>query len=210
MEYMKDIPDKYFSLVIVDPPYGIGESMKDNMSRRRLAKPTNYNISDWDKEPPAEEYFTELMRVSHNQIIWGGNYFLDNLYSTNCMIIWDKENGGNDFADAEIAWTSFQSVVRIFRFRWAGMLQGDMKNKELRIHRAQKPIALYSWLLKNYAKEGENILDTHLGSGSSRIACHKAGFDFVGCEIDKDYFEAQEKRFNDYLLQGDLFKQTGQ
>ena len=136
-----------------------------------------------------------MKRVSKNQIMWGGNYFLDNLGATPCMIVWDKRRRGLNFADCEIAWTSFKSPSRIFEFKWNGMLQEDMKEKEKRIHPTQKPVALYEWILKNYAKEGDKILDTHVGSGSSRIACEKLGFDFVGYEIDEYYWQEQEKRF---------------
>ena len=126
-------------------------------------------------------------------------------FDSSCWIVWDKDNGKNDFADCELAWTSFKSAVRKFKFRWQGMLQGDMANKEIRIHPTQKPVALYTWLLQNYAKPGDKILDTHLGSGSSRIAAYDLDFDFVGCEIDPDYFKAQEERFKAHTAQESLF-----
>ena len=152
--------------------------------------------------PPDKEYFDELMRVSKNQIIWGANHFISKIpYDSHCWIVWDKENGDNDFADCELAWTSFDTAVRRFRFRWAGMLQGDMANKEFRIHPTQKPVALYQWILSKYAKQGDKILDTHLGSGSSRIACYNGGYDFWGYEIDKEYFEKQEQRFENHTSQ---------
>jgi len=137
-------------------------------------------------------------------MIFGGNYFIENLTNTSCMIVWDKDNSGN-FADAELIWTSFQTSVRIFRYRWNGMLQENMSDKETRIHATQKPVQLYKWLLKNYAKEGDKIFDSHLGSGSSRIACYEGGFDFWGTELDKDYFDASVKRFENYRLQLKLF-----
>jgi site-specific DNA-methyltransferase (adenine-specific) len=146
---------------------------------------------------PEAEYFDELFRVSKNQIIWGGNYFSDFLPPSKSFVCWDKrvnDKMQNDFSDCEYAWCS-RGVARMFRFVWNGMIQGNMKDKEDRFHPTQKPVALYRWLLTNYAKEGDKILDTHLGSGSSRIAAHQLGFDFTGYEIDKDYFELQEKRF---------------
>ena len=198
MDYMREIPDKFFALAIVDPPYGIQQGGEKNYTRSCLATSKNYHSFN-DDNIPDEKYFDELRRVSRNQIIWGCQYF--GLPRTSCVIVWDKDNGENDFADCEVAWTSFKTAARLFKYKWQGMLQENMKQKEIRIHPTQKPIALYDWLLRNYAEEGWNILDTHLGSGSSRIACHKAGLDFVGCEIDKDYYNAQEKRFADYLKQ---------
>jgi len=202
MEAMAQMPDKAFDLAIVDPPYGIGEDGASNHSRTKLATSTKYTPKEWDKTPPNQAYFSELIRVSTHQIIWGANHFISRIpYDSSCWVVWDKQNGASDFADAELAWTSFDTAVRIFCFRWQGMLQGDMRRKEYRIHPTQKPIKLYEWLLKNYAKEGWRILDTHLGSGSSRIAADKMGFDFVGYELDTEYFEAQEKRFAQYKSQ---------
>ena len=166
--------------------------------------PKSYHSFD-DQKPPDAEYFSELKRVSKHQIIWGGNYFLDHLGPTPCMIFWDKGREGINFADGEFAWTSFKSPARRFFFKWNGMLQGDMKNKENRIHPPQKPVQLYAWILRNYAKPGDKILDTHLGSGSSRIAAYDAGLDFWGYEIDKIYFDMQEERFEAHSSQGNLF-----
>ena len=207
MEGMKQFPDKYFDLAVVDPPYGIGESGSKNNTRSKLAKSKNYKaFSGNDKEPPDSAYFNELFRVSKSQIIWGANHFISKIpFDSSCWIVWDKMNGENDFADCELEWTSFKTAVRKFEFRWQGMLQHDMKNKEERIHPTQKPIALYSWILKNYAKPGFKILDTHLGSGSSRIAAYDAGLDFVGYEICKEYFDKQEQRFQDHIAQMSLF-----
>lgn len=203
---MARYPDKHFDLAIVDPPYGIGEDGLKNHSRGKLTKPTLYTPKNWDNEPPKAEYFSELFRVSKNQIIWGANHFIERINkNSSCWLVWDKQNGDNDFADCELAWTSFGGAVRKFNFRWAGMLQGDMKNKEQRTHPTQKPTKLYDWLIHNYAKQGDKILDTHLGSGSSRIAAYKGGFNFTGFEIDKEYFEAQEKRFNNFKAQLTLF-----
>lgn len=207
MEYMTGLPDKAFDLAIVDPPYGIGENGDRNASRCKLALAQNYkSFAGGDKEPPSIEYFNELQRVSKNQIIWGANHFIDRIAkSSPCWIVWDKVNGNSDFADCELALTSFKSAVRKFSFQWSGMLQGDMKNKEQRIHPTQKPVKLYQWLLENYAKPGQRILDTHLGSGSSAIAAHYFGVDFVGCELDTDYYQAALKRFEMATAQTTLF-----
>lgn len=209
MEFLKAQPDKSFDLACVDPPYGIGESGEKNKTRvGGLAKAKDYKaFAGGDLEPPPVEYFNELMRVSKNQFVWGANHFIDRMpYPSSCWIVWDKVTGNSDFADSELAWGSFKSAVRNFRFQWSGMLQGDMKNKELRIHPTQKPVKLYEWLLTNYAKTGDRILDTHLGSGSSAIAAHNLGFDFVGMELDKDYFDAAVARFNKHKAQGSLFE----
>lgn len=203
MKAMADMPDKAFDLAIVDPPYGIGEDGEKNHSRGQLARPTLYAAKKWDREPPPAEYFSELRRVSVNQIIFGGNFFLDHLPSTSCMIVWDKLNSG-DFADCELAWTSLKSAVRKFSFMWNGMLQGDMKNKEKRIHPTQKPVRLYEWLLKNYAKEGDKILDTHGGSMSLAIACHIMGFQCTIYELDKDYYDTAVDRYKNHIRQGVL------
>ena len=203
MELMARYPDKYFELAIVDPPYGIGEDGKKNHSRDKLTKSKKYTPKSWDKEPPSIEYFAELKRVSKNQIIWGANHF-GNMPPSSCWVVWDKDNTGN-FADCELAYTSFKTAVRIFTFKWNGMLQQDMKNKEYRIHPTQKPVALYKWLLHNYAKPGDKILDTHLGSGSIAIACHDYGYDLTACELDKEYFEAAMKRISNHTAQMKMF-----
>lgn len=205
MEYMKGLPDNAFDLAVVDPPYGIGMD-GGKMGWGILAKQAEYTQKQWDSAPPEEDYFRELFRVAKNSIVFGANHFISKLpIDSPCWIVWDKCNGENDFADCELAWTSFKTAVRIFRFRWQGMLQGDMKNKEFRIHPTQKPIALYRWIFQHYAKDGMKILDTHLGSGSSRIAAYDAGLDFVGLEIDKEYFYKQEERFAAHSSQLNLF-----
>jgi site-specific DNA-methyltransferase (adenine-specific) len=203
MEGMTRYPDNYFDLAIVDPPYGIGEDGSKNHTRGKLTVAKNYkSFAGNDISALDINYFNELIRISKNQIIWGANHFINNIpYNSSCWIVWDKDNGENDFADAELAYTSFKSAVRIFKFRWNGMLQQNMKDKEQRIHPTQKPVALYKWLLQNYAKQGDKILDTHLGSGSSRIAAYEMGFDFTAFELDKEYFEAQEKRYNAHIAQ---------
>jgi len=202
---MARYPDKYFDLAIVDPPYGIGEDGGDKQRGTKGIKTPIYTKKNWDNESPKIQYYIELLRISKNQIIWGANHFINKIpYNSPCWIVWDKDNSG-DFADAELAYTSFKSAVRIFKFRWNGMLQQNMKDKEQRIHPTQKPVALYKWLLHNYAKQGDKILDTHLGSGSSRIAAYDMGFDFTAFELDEEYFYAQEKRFNQFKSQLKLF-----
>lgn len=198
LEYMRTLPDKAFELAIADPPYGIGEDGAKNHTRRKAAPPTMYTPKNWDSKAPEKEFFDELFRVSKHLIIWGANHFIENLPRQNasCWVVWDKENGENDFADCELAWTSFPTAVRRFKFRWAGMLQGNMAQKESRIHPTQKPVALYAWLLKNYAKPGDRIFDPMMGSQSSRIAAYKLGFDYVGCELDKEYFAKGCERFD--------------
>ena len=205
MEGMARYPDKFFDLAVCDPPYGIGEDGKKNHSRwGRGVPPTMYKpFIGGDKSAPDQSYFRELKRVSKNQIIFGANHFISRIpyADSSCWLVWDKKNGASDFADCELAYTSFKTAVRIFRFRWNGFLQEDMKNKEKRIHPTQKPVALYSWILEKYAKPGDRILDTHLGSGSSRIAAYRAGLDFVGFELDKYYFNAQNERFEEETAQ---------
>ncbi len=198
-------PDKYFKLAIVDVPYGIEEDGASNHSRNNLTEATKYTPKEWDKTPPNADYFAQLIRVSENQIIWGANHFISRIpYDSSCWIVWDKLNSG-DFADCELAWTSFKTAVRKFQFRWNGMLQGNMKNKEQRLHPTQKPAALYRWLLKNYAKAGDNILDTHVGSASSLIAFEEMGFEYVGFELDPDYYRDSCKRLEAFRAQPKLF-----
>jgi site-specific DNA-methyltransferase (adenine-specific) len=189
MAMMARFPDKYFELAIVDPPYGININSSGRLGHY------GGKGKKWDDKTPDERYFTELYRVSGSQIIWGGNYF--DLPPTRCFLIWDKQQPSDvSFAGAEYAWTSFDKSAKVFRQR----PQGDD-----RIHPTQKPIQLYKWLLTNYAKPGDKILDTHLGSGSSRIAAYNMGFDFWGCELDPDYFAAMEKRFKKQTAQQSLF-----
>ena len=206
MELMRQTPDKYYDLAIVDPPYGIGEDGAKNHSRSKLAKATQYKAKQWDNSAPNDSYFKELFRVSKNQIVWGANHFISRMpIDSSCWIVWDKVNGDNDFADCELAWASFDSAVRKFTYTWHGMIQEDMKNKEIRIHPTQKPVQLYKWLLDKYAKEGDKIIDTHLGSGSIAIACHDYGFNLTACELDKDYFDASTKRISNHIKQLNLF-----
>lgn len=208
MEYMSGLPDKIYDLAICDIQYGINQGGDKNHTRGALAISKNYHSFDDTKSMP-KEYHNELRRISKNQILFGANHFIDNIphsKNSSCWIVWDKENGKTNFADCELAWTSFDTATRLFKFRWNGMLQGKMgKSKEQRIHPAQKPVDLYKWLLKNYAKPGQTIFDSHVGSGSSRIACHDMGFDFEGCELEKEYWAAQENRFKEHIANGELF-----
>jgi len=206
MALMSRYPDNYFDLAIVDPPYGIDLTNQSQGKGGGVAKKIEYTKKDWDKSAPNESYFNELIRVSKNQIIWGANHFISKIpFNSSCWVVWDKDNGETDFADCELAWTSFKTAVRIYKFKWAGMLQGDMKNKEVRIHPTQKPKQLYKWLLDKYAKQGDKILDTHLGSGSIAIACHDYGFDLTACELDKEYFDKATDRINNHVAQLKLF-----
>jgi len=193
MELLKQTPDNYYGLCIVDPPYGIGED--GGKCRTRGSSRTNGVAKGWDSQRPSADYFNELRRVSCDQVIWGGNYFADLLPASRCWLYWQKDMGG-DFADGELAWTSFDAVLRQFR-----------KRSETfdRIHPTQKPVALYRWLLKNYAKPGQKILDTHLGSGSIAIACDIEGFDLTATEIDADYIAGARKRLADHQSQPRLF-----
>lgn len=215
MEALKAMQDKAFDLAIVDPVYGgvtgggYTTSKYDGKAHHIgacLADERAYHRAMWDQPKTPPEYFKELFRVSKNQVIWGANFFVENLPSSQGWIVWDKQRPeGVTFSDCELAFTSFNVGLRIFRFMWNGMLQGDMKNKQTKIHPTEKPIALYRWILKNYAKEGDKILDTHLGSGSSRIAAYDMGFDFTGYEIDETYFRLQEERFERHTAQMNLF-----
>lgn len=194
MEYMRGLPDKAFDLAICDPNYGIGMDGKNNWSGSK------HEVKNWDSEPPSKDYFNALQRVSNNQIVWGANHFMQNIgLGSPCWIVWDKKNDGFSFADAELAWTSFETAVRFFRYH-----RGEQT--DTRIHPTKKPVKLYEWLLTNYAKPGQRILDTHLGSGSSAIAAHNLGFDFVGMELDTDYYAAACKRFEQHKAQGSLFE----
>jgi site-specific DNA-methyltransferase (adenine-specific) len=197
MDLITRYPDKYFDLAIVDPPYGIGasEMTMGSGKNKKFKKGKN-----WDNETPTDKYFNELIRISKNQIIWGGNYF--DLPLTKSWILWDKGIYWDcDFADGEMAWTSFNKVLRIAKIRYKGFLGADKE----RIHPTQKPVALYKWLLDKYAKQGDKILDTHLGSGSIAIACHDYGFELIACELDKEYYDAAVKRIKNHVSQIKLF-----
>ena len=201
MEGMKHYPDKYFDLAIVDPPYGLGiDGQKECVCKNPKHNRKQHEQKDWDKNTPPHEYFTELFRVSKNQIIWGANYFVENLTKgTKGWIVWYKGQQGLTMSDCELAYSSFDCPTRVVTINRAELA------KQKTIHPTEKPIKLYKWILLNYAKSGDKILDTHLGSGSSRIAAHKLGFDFIGFELDKHYFDAQEKRFKIETSQQQLF-----
>lgn len=198
MIMMARYPDKYFELAIVDPPYGINVAQGLGKWFRQRGE----EEKEWDNSAPTEKYFSQLFRVSKNQIIFGGNYF--NLPPSRCFIVWDKGAGmrGRSYAECEYAWVSFDENAAMFNYD--PLANGDYRGK---IHPTQKPVALYKWLLSRYAKPGDKILDTHLGSGSSRIAAYDLGFDFYACELDTDYFQAQEARFADYLKQPKLIEE---
>ena len=185
-------------------PFG-GKSSNSVWKRQKSGGVSKFYPVFDDSSPPDETYFRELQRVSRNQIIWGGNFFLDHLGRATCMIVWDKKRRGLTQADCELAWTNLPGQSRIFEWKWNGMLQQDMKNKEERIHATQKPVALYKWLYQQFAKPGFKVLDTHLGSGSSRIAAYDAGLDFWGYEISRTYFDLQEERFARHAAQLSLF-----
>jgi site-specific DNA-methyltransferase (adenine-specific) len=193
MLLMARYPDNYFDLAIVDPPYGLGDSVVN--SGGRFARYKNKN-GNWDNETPTIEYFKELFRISKNQIIWGGNYF--ELPPTKCFLIWDKKQPQDvSFASCEFAWTSFNSVAKTFYFRPQG--------QENRFHPTQKPVALYKWILDKYAKPNDKILDTHLGSGSIAIACHDYGFELTARELDKEYYDKAIQRIKNHTNQTKLF-----
>ena len=206
VEVMKTFKDKQFNLAIIDPPYGIGEDGSKNHTRGNLAKPQDYKpYAGNDANAPDAEYWIELFRISKNQIVWGANHFISKLpFDSSCWIVWDKDNTG-DFADCELAWTSFNTAVRKFKWTWNGMLQQNMKNKQKRIHPNEKPIQLYKWLLQNYAKEGDTILDTHFGSLSIGIACHDMKFDLTAIELDADYYDQAKQRLIYHQRQLTLF-----
>lgn len=212
MELMKRFPDNHFDLAIVDPPYGIGEDGLKNHSRGKATKATKYTPKNWDKTPPNKEYFIELQRVSKNQIIFGANHFIENIPSANssCWVVWDKDNTG-DFADCELAWCSFNTAVRKIKWRWNGMLQQNMKDKQKRIHPTEKPYGLYQWIFTEYAKKGYSILDTHFGSGSIAVALdsvnkiEKMHLTLTACEIEKDYFKNAVNRIKEETKWESLF-----
>ena len=202
MDLIARYENNYFDLAIVDPPYGLGNRLVNGGKNGELGTLRNLcddKVTSWDNKIPPPEYFSELKRVSKKQIIWGGNYFLDYLGKTDGFVVWDKMNGTNSMADAELAWQNIKSTTRMFR--WHHFSGGITK----KIHPTQKPVKLYEWLLMNYAKQGDKILDTHLGSGSIAIACNNLGFELTACELDKEYFEAAMKRINNHKAQKRLF-----
>ena len=207
---MRKVPNDYYDLAIIDPPYGLSTDMDmfgDSGTRRgkSLAKRGKYNARSWDSKSPSKQYFNELFRISKNQIIFGANHFISKIpFDSPCWIIWDKVNGDNKYADCELAWTSFNCSAKKVKLKWHGFLQQDMKNKEARIHPTQKPVRLYQWIYENFATPDSKIIDTHLGSFSSAIAAHYFGCEFMGIEIDKEYFDTGLKRFKEKTLQNKI------
>ena len=206
LKIMRGFKDNEFDLAIVDPPYGIDMGNKINSVTGGI----KHTAKDWDKQTPSQEYWDELFRVSKNQIVWGGNYFMSKIQRDSpCWIFWDKNNGDSSFADGEMAWTSFDSPVRLAKIHWCGSA-AKHETGQNKTHPTQKPIKLYEWILKKYAKPNDKILDTHLGSGSIAIAVEKANrmdkmnLQFVGIEIDKEYYENALNRIEQYCRQGTL------
>ena len=208
MELMARYEDNHFDLAIVDPPYGIGEDGSKGV-RTSPSRPNSYlrkpkhKAKGWDNVVPDKEYFIELLRVSKNVIVFGANHFIENIPNQNssCWIVWDKKNGGTDFADCELAWSNMKTAVRKYTIHKFEATRGG---KDC-IHPTQKPVKLYEWLLMNYAKEGDKILDTHLGSGSIALACHNLGFDLTACELDKEYYDAAMRRITEHKQQLRMF-----
>ena len=204
MVLMSSYEDNYFDLAIVDPPYGIGidKAMNANKGKQGFKQ---YKETEWDNETPTQEYFNELFRTSKNQIIWGGNYFIDKINKpSQCFLIWNKVQRDFTMSDAEIAWSSFDKTIRCFDMS-RGAAMGCNNRNGGKLHPTQKPVKLYEWLLMNYAKENDKILDTHLGSGSIAMACHNLGFELTACELDKEYYNASIKRIKNHISQQRLF-----
>ena len=209
MQLMARYEDNHFDLAIVDPPYGIGVTDRDDHGKKRsvksASKSKDYKKNLWDSEVPNIDYFKEIFRISKNQIIWGINYYPYDFLNGG-RIFWDKGTAeGFTSGDGELAYCSKTTTIRKVSIVWNGMIQHDMKNKEVRIHPTQKPVKLYEWLLMNYAKEGDKILDTHLGSGSIALACHNRGFDLTACELDSEYYESALKRLKQHQQQLTMF-----
>jgi len=197
LEGMKLIPDNAIDLILTDPPYGTDF---DYYSKGRGGQgQQDYGQQDWNKWKPTKEYFDEMFRISKNQIIFGGNNFIDELYSTNCFIVWDKNNTGN-FGDCELAWTSFNTAIRKLKFTWNGMIQENMKDKDKRVHPTQKPVELMRWILENYSKPGDLICDPFMGSWTTARACKDLGRDFIGFELSEEYCKVGEKRLQQEIL----------
>ena len=183
--------------IITDPPYGISaddDHRANTQYGKALCKSKQYGKKEWDKKRPEKKYFDLMRDISSNQIIFGGNYFADYLPPSNCWIVWDKETGDNFYADCELAWTSLPSAVRICRYQWKGMLQGNMKHKEERVHPTQKPLPVMEWILNKYTKEGGLVIDPFIGSGTTAVACHKLKRHYIGFELDKEYYDIASKR----------------
>jgi len=204
MDYMATMADKSVDLCLTDPPYGIRAYANGVMGGGGFAKQSKYDATDWDESPASREQIATITRISKNQIIFGGNYF--DLPPSSCWLVWDKDNGRNDFADCELAWTSFKTAVRIYKWKWQGMLQQDMKNKDKRVHPTQKPIALFNWCLTNYSKKGEIIFDPFAGSFTTAIACIRTGRKYICIEKERKYFDIGVKRIEAELEQTDFLR----
>jgi DNA modification methylase len=206
LEIMPDLEP--VTLALVDPPYGIGASTANffrngSQTGKSLAPSgANYKHYDWDNEPPSQEYFNLLFDISANQIIFGGNYFINFLKATSCFLVWDKDNGNNSYADCEIAWTSFKTATRLIKWRWHGFLK---EAPETRYHPTQKPVGLFAWIIDKYSKPNDTILDTHLGSGTTAIACERLNRRWIGIEREEEYCEIAAKRINNETMQLKLF-----
>ena len=209
MELMARYPDNYFDLSLVDPPYGINADKKNSKrefkSKKSASVSKDYGDQEWDSDVPKVDYFNELMRVSRKQVIWGVNYYPYSDLFIGGRLFWDKGVTMPTYSKGELAYISWLNSIDVVKIDWHGMIQQDMKNKEIRIHPTQKPVALYKWLLDKYAKPGDKILDTHLGSGSVAIACHDYGFDLTACELDEDYYKSAIKRIQQHVSQQKLF-----
>ena len=211
MNVLKQLPDKCIDLVLTDPPYGINASSKNFLrqgkqtGKSKCVSGLNYKISNWDKDIPQKQIFEEIKRVSKNQIIFGGNYFVDFLTNSSCWLVWDKLTGDNLYADCELAYTSFKSAVRKYTYLWKGMLQEDMKNKDIRIHPTQKPLKLFEMILRDYSNENDLILDCFSGSGTTAVACHNLKRRFICIEKDYDYWKASVERLENAQAQMRLF-----
>ena len=193
LEMLPQLTEKV-DLVLTDPPYGIGEARNKNRSRGCIAQARDYGTASWDDEIPCKEIFDLIFEISKNQIIFGGNYFVEYLKNSPCWLVWDKDNGKTDFADCELAWTSFQSAVRKYIWKWQGMLQQDMKDKDQRVHPTQKPIRLFYMILRDYSKDNDLILDPFVGSGTCMVACERLGRRWIGIEMSKEYCDIAIKR----------------
>lgn len=206
LDVLSQLPSKSVALILADPPYGIGEAAGKNKSRGCIAKARDYGNLSWDNSPPPADFFAAIKRVGQNQIVWGGNYFAEHLGNSPCWLVWDKDNGATDFADCELAWTSFPSAVRRLVWRWQGMLQQQMGAlKELRYHPTQKPVPLYKWCISKYTKPGDIVLDPMCGSGTAALACHALGRHFICIERELEYVNVARNRLDELRAQGDLF-----
>ena len=204
LDVLRQLPDKCVDLVLTDPPYGINIAKNGKVGRDKCCAVTDYGKKDWDNKIPEKEVFDEIFRVSKKQIIFGGNYFVEYLHNSPCWLVWDKNNTGN-FADCELAWTNFKSAVRKYLWTWNGMLQHDMKNKDVRIHPTQKPLKLFEMILSDYSNENDLVLDCFSGSGTTAVACHNLKRRFICIEKDPEYYRASCERLEQAQKQQTLF-----